>query len=322
MRRAPKAALAAGLVLLVLLGACRLYRLERSLPLKYGDFLNKARYIVSAAERREFLETPDAEKDAFIETFWKNRDPDPATEENEFKKEYFDRLERAGKIFISEGLPGWLTDRGRIYILFGPPTDRITQPVGGDYLNRCQEVWYYGNFPVVFVDETCTGNYKLVSYDLTALRDINLSYMHELAQAQESAQTPLREERRMLDYEAGLSWTTRASGRAEGRLRIEVPYGKIWFKSEGARLSTTFDISLEAQDANKTVLWQRKEAVEVALSEDDLKAQAGRSHALDVPILIDDPVLLSAVGRGGIVLAVTLVNRTGGETVRKTLDFK
>ena len=57
-------------------------------------------------------------------------DPDLQTEENEFKMEYYNRIERSTKFFISEGRPGWLSDRGRIYILFGPLMDRISDNMG------------------------------------------------------------------------------------------------------------------------------------------------------------------------------------------------
>ena len=74
-----------------------------------------------------------------------------------------DRIDQANELFISEGRPGFMTDRGRIYILFGPPTNRIQDTSGYRY---CREVWYYGNFPVVFDDSTCSGDYRLVTYNL------------------------------------------------------------------------------------------------------------------------------------------------------------
>ena len=80
------AALLAGLAVMT---ACRLYNLERKLNPADADFLNKVRYIITSEERRTFLELPDSEKAQFIEDFWKRRDPDPTTEENEFKMEYF-----------------------------------------------------------------------------------------------------------------------------------------------------------------------------------------------------------------------------------------
>lgn len=107
--------------------SCRLYKLEKKLDPVNAEFLSKVRYIITGKERKIFLELPDSEKERFREEFWKRRDPDLSTEENEFKMEYFNRKEKANEAFVSEGKPGWLTDRGRIYILFGPPMERITE---------------------------------------------------------------------------------------------------------------------------------------------------------------------------------------------------
>ncbi len=113
---------------IVLAGSCHYYNLEQQLSSDHAEFINKVRYIITKKENRLFLELPDTEKDKFIQEFWKKRDPYPTTEENEFKIEYHNRIEQANELFISEGRPGWVTDRGQIYILFGPPMDRITYP--------------------------------------------------------------------------------------------------------------------------------------------------------------------------------------------------
>ena len=138
--------------LLFLSSSCRLYKLEHKLDPENAEFLSKVRYIINKKERKIFLELPNSEKEKFKEEFWERRDPDPETEENEFKMEYFNRIEKADELFKGEGKQGWLTDRGRIYILFGPPMDRIIFPMGGDPDSRWREIWYHGDFPVVFVD--------------------------------------------------------------------------------------------------------------------------------------------------------------------------
>jgi len=61
-----------------------------------------------------------------VEEFWKKRDPTPETETNEFKNEYFVRIGEANRFFTEAAEPGWLQDRGRVDILLGPPTNRIT----------------------------------------------------------------------------------------------------------------------------------------------------------------------------------------------------
>jgi GWxTD domain-containing protein len=173
-------------VVLFLSGTCRYYKLEQKLDPINKEWLSKVGYIITSEERKLFLEIPSSEKEQFKKDFWSRRDPDPKTEENEFKMEYEARIETANEIFISENRSGYLTDRGRIYVLFGSPMDRITTSALEAGTN--QEIWYYGGFPVVFIDESNTGTYKLITYNLTSLRDFNLTYMHELDKAQTEAQ--------------------------------------------------------------------------------------------------------------------------------------
>lgn len=110
--------------------SCHYYKLEQKLDPINAEFLDKVRYIITKEERSIFLDLPNSEREKFKEEFWKRRDPDLQTEENEFKMEYYNRIERSTKFFISEGRPGWLSDRGRIYILFGPLMDRISDNMG------------------------------------------------------------------------------------------------------------------------------------------------------------------------------------------------
>src|SRR5204862_6077262 len=83
----------------------------------YKDWLDKdVTYIITDEERKAWkkLETDD-ERERFIEEFWRRRDPDPDTDENEFREEYYERIAYTNEHFAS-GIPGWKTDRGRIYI--------------------------------------------------------------------------------------------------------------------------------------------------------------------------------------------------------------
>lgn len=100
----------------------------------YTQWLDKdAKYIITPEERAVFLKLQtDEEREQFVEQFWKRRDPDPTTHENEYKEEHYRRIQYANEVFAA-GIPGWMTDRGRIYIKYGKP-DRIeTHPVGGPY---------------------------------------------------------------------------------------------------------------------------------------------------------------------------------------------
>lgn len=309
-----------GLLILlpVFFSSCRLYKLAKQLPPQYADFLSKVRYIIARQEEKIFLELPDSEKDRFIEEFWARRDPDPETEENEFKMEYFDRIETATELFVAEGKPGWLTDRGRIYILFGPPMDRITDSMGDEY-NVCREVWYYGNFPVVFQDPTCTGNYKLVTYDLTTLRDINLMYMHELSLAQARAQKTFSKEKGFFDF----SWQVKKKivepEKIEGQALLEIPYSGIWFKEEAGMLKTQLEYHMELRDAGAELFWEVKSSFEVSIAEDELKKKMNASFKQEIPFLWEGN--LERLRQGKNKLFIRLKNLTGGDEQQKVMEM-
>jgi GWxTD domain-containing protein len=92
-------------------------------------FLSQARYLVTKEEREAFLKLPPSERQDFKAEFWRKRDPTPETEENEFKDQYFQRIEEANQLSKSEGAgPGWIQDRGRIYILLGRLSNREIIP--------------------------------------------------------------------------------------------------------------------------------------------------------------------------------------------------
>jgi GWxTD domain-containing protein len=136
-------------------------------------------YIITDEEKKAYKKlATDEEREQFIEQFWRRRDPDPDTEQNEYLEEHYERIAYANQHFAS-GIPGWKTDRGRIYIMYGPPNERETHPTGGAYDRPSYhgggstttypfEVWFYRYLPgigsgieIEFVDPTGTGEYRL-----------------------------------------------------------------------------------------------------------------------------------------------------------------
>jgi GWxTD domain-containing protein len=96
-------------------------------------------YIITDEERAAFKQlSNDEERDNFIEAFWQRRDPTPDTEENEYKEEHYQRIAYANEHFAA-GVPGWRTDRGRIYIVFGKPDEIDSHPSGGTYERPMEE---------------------------------------------------------------------------------------------------------------------------------------------------------------------------------------
>ncbi len=108
--------------------------LKQELGGVYKKWLNEdVRWIITDEEKAAFKQlSNDEERDQFIEQFWLRRDPTPDTVENEYKDEYYRRIAYANEHF-SSGVPGWKTDRGRIYIMYGKPDEIESHPTGGTY---------------------------------------------------------------------------------------------------------------------------------------------------------------------------------------------
>ena len=114
--------------------------LKQELSSTYKKWLNEdVRWIITDEEMSAFKQlSNDEERDQFIEQFWLRRDPTPDTEENEYKEEHYRRIAYANEHFAA-GIPGWRTDRGRIYIVYGPADDVETHPSGGTYQRPIEE---------------------------------------------------------------------------------------------------------------------------------------------------------------------------------------
>tara|TARA_B100001029_G_C15062375_1_gene459678 strand:- start:574 stop:1746 length:1173 start_codon:yes stop_codon:yes gene_type:complete len=116
-------------------------------------------YILSTSEIREVRDLPKNDKVIFIKDYWKSMDPTPNTEQNEVMNEFFQRVDYATTNFSEIG-PGWQSDRGRIYILFGPP-DHI-EIVNQNNQGYKYEIWHYNSGKqFIFIDEGMFGNYRL-----------------------------------------------------------------------------------------------------------------------------------------------------------------
>jgi len=155
---------------------------EKELDNPYKVWLeDEVAYIITDAEKEAFISlSTNEDRESFIEQFWLRRDPTPDTPENEFKEEHYRRIAYANEHFAS-GVPGWKTDRGRIYIIWGKPDSTDTHPSGGSY-NRTPEegggetstypfeVWNYHylegigpNIDIEFVDVSGSNEYHLAT---------------------------------------------------------------------------------------------------------------------------------------------------------------
>ncbi len=153
---------------------------DDKLELPWRKWLNEdVAYIITDAERQAFRQlNTDEEREQFAEQFWLRRDPTPTTVQNEFKEEHYRRIAYANERFASS-VPGWKTDRGRIYITFGPPDEIDSHPSGGTYQRPSAEGggqtttfpfedWRYrfiegigNNVTIEFVDTGLNGEYHM-----------------------------------------------------------------------------------------------------------------------------------------------------------------
>src|SRR5579883_1279668 len=154
--------------------------LEKELQGPWKKWLNEdVVYIITDEEKRAFKQLKtDEERQTFVENFWQRRDPTPDTEENEYKEEHYRRIAYANDHYAS-GIPGWKTDRGRMYIKYGPPDEIDSHPSGGSYERPMEEGggetstypfedWRYRyidgvgtNVIIEFVDASMSGEYKI-----------------------------------------------------------------------------------------------------------------------------------------------------------------
>jgi GWxTD domain-containing protein len=154
--------------------------LRQELSKTYQKWLKEdVAYIITEEELSAFKQlSNDDERDQFIEQFWLRRDPTPDTVENEFKEEHYRRIAYANEHFAS-GIQGWRTDRGHMYVVFGPPDEIDAHPSGGYYLRPMNEgggststfpfeIWRYRYLESVgqeveieFVDQSMSGEYRM-----------------------------------------------------------------------------------------------------------------------------------------------------------------
>lgn len=146
----------------------------------YQKWLDEdVRYIITDQERVTFRNFPtDQQRDAFVVAFWEHRNPDPGSKGNTFKEEHYRRLAYANTNFAAN-VPGYKTDRGRIYIVYGPPTsvDRHYSAAGSEKASSLAgagaipydwELWHYRyiagigqDINIKFVDVCGCGQFQL-----------------------------------------------------------------------------------------------------------------------------------------------------------------
>ncbi len=263
--------LGSGILLLLVLAACSAKgKAVRTMPPEDRQFLSEVRYLITRQESKQFRNTPPEERAKFIEEFWKVRDPDPTSEENEFRDEYYRRIDEANHLF-HEGSAGWLTDRGRVHILLGAPERRDVYPSGYSFYSPPVEIWYYSQFPVIFVDSLREGIYKLDPMSVRNLSMINVAQMRLKPKGIEPTARQF-----------AFSLSCQKVGPDEAKLLIEVPYRvTLMILNEATKAyATELKLSVRISDAAGKIILDKEELRPVAVS-DSMLVDLGKNAVLE-----------------------------------------
>ncbi len=302
MKINPKSAGACSLLLVWALSvSCAGLHSAKNLDPENREFLSVVRYLITKQERKQFLRLAPDQRPAFREDFWKKRDPDPYTEVNEYKEDYFARIEEANQLFRGPG-PGWLSDRGRIYILLGPPGERYTYPTGYQIGDLPYEVWLYGFYPIFFVDRDWSGNYEMVpgsAYNLAQIQKTQMDWKPKIDKDEV-----------VFDFELSFF-----EGKNSSKILVlKIPYANIWLTENEKKLETILSLSLIATTGknNKTV-WEGNRDYTISLTEAELEQMQDKKYEIRYPI---------SLAAGEYELKIELENTTDENRISKTIKFK
>jgi len=294
-------------VVFCLFASCQLYQLEKKLEPENKEFLAKVRHIITSKEHKIFFELPPSEREEFIEEFWKRRDPNPDTEENEFKDAYLNRIKKADKLFEA-GQKGSFNDRSMIYILFGPPDDIHQPQIFMRRMGYDQEVWFYSrlidkypNVRINFVDRLGTGNFELErsSYIYSIIQEVKLYYLD------------LASKKGFFQYDLNLKRLKEKGNEVELLIQIKVPYKNIWFSSVEDKMETTLSLKIEISDVLKDKIWEYKKDYFPSFLEKEVEEFIDKKYLIEIPMTLT---------KGSYSLQVSLITKTG-EEAKKVLEI-
>jgi GWxTD domain-containing protein len=295
----------------LLLAACASTRGLKELDPKSRDFISKVRYTVTTEERKAFLALPADAREAFIADFWKRRDPTPATPENEYKIEYYARLERSTRLFSGGGAPGWLQDRGRVYITLGPPDTRITYPRGVTFYGLPTEIWWYGLYTIVFIDQYWNDDYKLSPDSAAQIAIIN--------QAQREWNLPFERMPKPGDQNygsaiAGLKVDLQIAKDATAVVALAIPYRNIWLKAAGKTYQANLEVRMKVVDKAGAEAWSFTQAYPIEVTEAGLRDVLGGDFKAQASV--------PAFAAGAYTLTVVVTNTSDGSKASLERKFQ
>ena len=266
------------------------------------EFLSSVRYIITKEEKKQFLNLAPSERPAFIEQFWKKRDPDPETEINEYRDMYYQRIAEANTLFRDGLGEGWLQDRGRIYILLGPPDSRERYPRGYNMGDLPSERWWYGFYPIIFIDQDWSGNYELVkggAYNLAQIMKTQMAWKPRIPK-----------EKVVFDTKGDVELIRQDANQI---IVIKLPYRNIWMRSDGENLETTIKTFIEITNVDsQKKAWEHKKDYKISLRESELENLYEEDYLIEVT---------TELPKGKYTLDVTLENTTDNKKIVKRGKF-
>lgn len=328
--------------------SCATTRKESRLDPESEEFFSHTRYIITKEESKIFVELPPSARNGFIEDFWVRRDPTPETERNEYRDAYFLRIEEANKLFRGPR-PGWLQDRGRIFVLFGPPNERQTNPMGQRPIDayddareltggqriatgeKATEVWiYYDLFSslqqphmvrLIFVDSHGTGDYTLttdldevIPGGLNMMIAPDLRIIHELHK-EEQERARLRVRRSLFDFSWELFKEKNKDLGSNLSISLSLPYKKVIFVDEQGRLRAELDLRIQVWDASEKTIWEKRSGDVLDFRPEYLEQNKEGAWEVKIPVL-------AWLEKGTYSIYIRLENRSGDQVIEKLLPLK
>jgi len=340
------------IVLLALSISCSTMKTEFKLDPAKEDFLSLVRYIITKEEEDIFKQYPPSEREEFVEKFWARRDPTPYTVRNEYKEDYLRRIEEANKLFKG-GIAGWLQDRGRIYILFGAPSERTINP-GGRPMDpfapaqeldpagrearasmglgeKPSETWIYYKLlatqqviKIDFVDRFGTGNYKLVTNIeqlaagyLDTFITPTLSLIHELSkqESQVEQQQALLAKKILFNFQWKFVKEQKPEKESNLLMHMEIPYERILFSQKDDLLVVDMELFIEIRDAEQNIIWHLYDTYNLSFSQRKIKSEKEGKWILNVPVT-------HWLAKGKYSVYIHLLNLSVDQDVKKLLELQ
>ncbi|MCK7478452.1 MAG: GWxTD domain-containing protein [Candidatus Moduliflexus flocculans] len=294
--------LAAVPVLIALAAACASTRVERQLDPKSRDFVSKARYIITADERKTFLALPAEAREDFVADFWRRRDPTPADGGERVQARVL-QAHRALQPPLLRRRPrpaGSRTAAGSGSRSDLPTTGKPI-PAGVTFYGVPTEIWWYGFFPIIFVDERWVDDYRLDPSSAT-----QLSRPHPGPAPVEPPCGGSGQGLRPGPHRAARRASRSGSRRTEAgsaRFVVVLPYRNIWMKSKGDGFEASLDVDLKVVDGSGAEVWSFVRSYPLEVLKDRLKTALTESFTAEA---------VAPLKPGSYRLKATVVNSNDG----------